>query len=136
MKRSKRALTMTAMIAAAMLTACHETVYGPPPEELYGPPPEDESYIEESVDPAETVYGPPEDLSYDSEVILPDIEITVTPELPAPLYGPPAEEYDVENNMEEDVYGPPADEFDPDENEPEVVYGPPEYFEESTEADD
>ena len=109
MKRSKKALTMTAMIAAAMLTACHETVYGPPPEELYGPPPE-ESYSEETIDPVETVYGPPEYFGYSEE---PELEITptpitLTPEPAEPLYGPPPDQFKAEENIEEDVYGPPS----------------------------
>ena len=59
MKKSSRRLTFAATIAgaavAAALTACHETVYGPPetpagetydpasevPESVYGPPPEE-----------------------------------------------------------------------------------------------
>lgn len=41
MKKSRRRLTFAAALAgaalAATLTACHETVYGPP-ETVYGPP--------------------------------------------------------------------------------------------------
>lgn len=105
MKRSKKRLTFATAVAgaalAAALTACHETVYGPP-ETVYGPP-----AGETTTDPAEeipeTVYGPP-----------------------AEEYGDTA---DPAEEVPETVYGPPADDFgetyDPAEEIPQDVYGPP-----------
>ena len=61
MKKSRKRLTFAAALAgaalAATLTACHETVYGPP-ETVYGPPSGENYEPEEEV--VETVYGPPE----------------------------------------------------------------------------
>ena len=105
MKKVKRRLTFATMVAgaalAAALTACHETVYGPP-ETVYGPPKGDTS------DPAsefpETVYGPPAGETYDP-----------SSEIPEDVYGPPmgdwgtneedldALEEDASDTLEEDA---------------------------------
>lgn len=114
MKKTCRKLTFAAAIAgtavAAALTACHETVYGPP-----------EMPAGESRDPAseipETVYGPPEDLQGEepagSRTGLTAMPAETEEEIiPAALYGPPPddlEKYDPEAEIPEDVYGPPGD---------------------------
>ena len=100
MKKSKKALTFTAAVmTAAMLSACHETVYGPPPEALYGPPEDfEQSVVIETTTP-----------SYDP-----------SKEEPEDVYGPPPEPE--EEEIPEPVYGPPADSG---EEIPETVYGPP-----------
>ncbi|MBE5996212.1 MAG: hypothetical protein E7240_02510 [Lachnospiraceae bacterium] len=137
MKKSRKALTFTAaMMTAAMLSACHETVYGPPPE---------------------TVYGPPEDYE-ESSVVIETVKPSYDPgdDIPEDVYGPPPEEDDYDDDIPETVYGPPED-FEPvspedssadpakeeskaessitavptpeEESIPETVYGPPEWFE-------
>ena len=79
MKKSRRRLTFATALAgaalAAALTACHETVYGPP-ETVYGPP-SGETYDPASEIP-EDVYGPPIGATYEQSV-----------EIPEALYGPP-----------------------------------------------
>lgn len=117
MKKVKRRLTFAAAVAgtalAAALTACHETVYGPP-ETVYGPPFAGEG---ETYDPAseipEDVYGPPGDFRKDAddaenfsdsaatetvEEVLPDESTEViaepdgmddTDQIAPALYGPP-----------------------------------------------
>ena len=121
MKKSSRRLTFAATIAgaavAAALTACHETVYGPPetpagetydpasevPESVYGPPPEEAAEdADTSGFAVEDLYGPPVEL--ETEEITEEQEesaeegvtsLTAKPAeperetIPAGLYGPP-----------------------------------------------
>ena len=84
MKKSRKALTFTAAVmTAAMLSACHETVYGPPPE---------------------TVYGPPEDP--EQSVVIETPEYDPESEIPEDVYGPPPDDYGYDEPVET-VYGPP-----------------------------
>ena len=90
MKKSKKALTVTAAVVAAALgtTAC--TFPGQQPQAVYGPPIEEEYEKEEIQD----VYGPPVEED--------EIEINTS----YTVYGPPSDA-DMEAVTVEVVYGPP-----------------------------
>lgn len=121
MKKTRKRLTFAAVAAgaalAAGLTACHETVYGPPevPKVQSGEAgTEDPSVEAAAAVTAQPASETPEDGSTTGstiqEIIHGEQEQTVV--IPEALYGPPPdswfeEEYDPEQNMIEDVYGPP-----------------------------
>ena len=121
MKKTRKKLTFAAVAAgaalAAGLTACHETVYGPPevPQVQSGEAGTDNPSVEaaESMT-AQPAFETPEDGSTVEPAVQEIIhgEQEQTEVIPEALYGPPPDswfedEYDPEQNMIEDVYGPP-----------------------------
>ena len=140
MKKTGKILTFSGLAAAtaiaASLTACHETVYGPPPETVYGPPYTGGDEYDPSSNMVEDVYGPPvEDLDDASSDYNPEDQGTVSPDYNPEDQGTVSPDYNPEDQEVEVVYGPPftdedpvvqeSDDFDPPENEIEGVYGPP-----------
>lgn len=121
MKKTRKRLTFAAVAAgaalAAGLTACHETVYGPPevPTVQSGEAGTDNPSVEAAesmtAQPASDISGDGSQTGTTVQEIIPgeQKEIEIIPEA---LYGPPPDswfedEYDPEQNMIEDVYGPP-----------------------------
>ena len=102
---------------AAGLTACHETVYGPPevPTVQSGEAGTDNPSVEAAASmTAQPAFETPEDGSTVEPAVQEIIhgEQEQTEVIPEALYGPPPDswfedEYDPEQNMIEDVYGPP-----------------------------
>lgn len=126
MKKSHKRLTFAAAIAgaalAASLTACHETVYGPPQS------PSSENYDPASEIP-EDVYGPPQ--GFDRE----DSTVDSTAEDGAEdSTGGESTETGVTNaaaDSTESISAPyeKETEYEPESEVPVCVYGPPEAFE-------